>query len=426
MSKGDDFMKRKYFYPKISHSILLVAICLGLQLLSGLVAGLVFYASRNTSNLYTVSFLLSPICTGLTALLGIYVSKTKIGEYLADRMEKKRDLIFYLLFFLGAYCVSLVIGGILETFLPTDQELNSMFLQGFNSWIGIISIVVLAPIFEEALFRGVILRGFLKNYGAAKSIIISAVLFGILHMNPIQSVTASFLGLALGWIFVKTGSLWACILFHAFNNGLTILIYHVTTKYNVSNFALLLFVILSVIMGWVSFFILSRKPNGISHILKERDDDIERQNNQEVVQYSIHEDDNYNPQGNVYSPQDYIMPIPIRHSGLGIASFIISMSVIVFDILFLVLTVAATTASLDTGIKMAVLLVFLLIFGVIVNLVGAGLGIAGLFSKNKKRVFAILGTIFNVLTILIFIGIIIAGTYINKNVPIPINDLKVF
>ena len=80
--------------------------------------------------------------------------------------------------------------------------------------------VIAAPILEELLFRGIILDGMLKRYSPAKAILLSAMLFGLIHINPVQVVNAFFLGLLFGWVYWKTGSLRSVMLMHAANNGL--------------------------------------------------------------------------------------------------------------------------------------------------------------------------------------------------------------
>ncbi|MDD4637203.1 MAG: type II CAAX endopeptidase family protein [Bacteroidales bacterium] len=80
------------------------------------------------------------------------------------------------------------------------------------------TIVIAAPLLEEALFRGVILDGFLKKYSPQRSIVISSVLFGIVHLNPWQFINAFLLGLFMGWVYYKTRSLLPTILMHAANN----------------------------------------------------------------------------------------------------------------------------------------------------------------------------------------------------------------
>jgi uncharacterized protein len=79
-------------------------------------------------------------------------------------------------------------------------------------------VVVAAPVLEEILFRGIILDGYLKNYNPVNGILISSLLFGLIHGNLAQGIGAFLLGLLFGWIYWKTKSIAACIFLHAINN----------------------------------------------------------------------------------------------------------------------------------------------------------------------------------------------------------------
>lgn len=83
----------------------------------------------------------------------------------------------------------------------------------------IISAVVLAPVLEEIIFRGIIQRGLInKGMNPWKAIVLSSVIFGLVHGNPWQFVGASLLGCVLGIVYYKTKNLLLPILLHAFNN----------------------------------------------------------------------------------------------------------------------------------------------------------------------------------------------------------------
>lgn len=83
----------------------------------------------------------------------------------------------------------------------------------------IVLAVIMAPIFEEIVFRGIIQKGLInKGMNSATAIIISSVVFGLVHGNPWQFVGAVLLGCVLGFVYHKTKSLLLPILLHAFNN----------------------------------------------------------------------------------------------------------------------------------------------------------------------------------------------------------------
>ncbi len=78
--------------------------------------------------------------------------------------------------------------------------------------------VILAPVFEELLYRGLILRGLLSRYGPATAVVLSSLFFTIGHGSWIASPEYFFTGLFLGSWFLLTRSLWVCILAHSFIN----------------------------------------------------------------------------------------------------------------------------------------------------------------------------------------------------------------
>ena len=101
----------------------------------------------------------------------------------------------------------------------------------------------------------------------------------------------------------------------------------------------------------------------------------------------------------------------VGHSKLGIASFTIAMisGLLFWGSIVLAIVLEESGASLSEIELQEMILGLVLMLVAFVNLVGTGLGIAGVMSKTKKRVFAILGIVFNVMTILIFILFMIVG-----------------
>ena len=90
-------------------------------------------------------------------------------------------------------------------------------------WITLISVSVFAPLFEEWLCRGLVLRGLLQKTNPAAAIIISAIFFAVLHMNPWQALPAFLLGLLFGYVYYKTGSLKLTMLMHCVNNTMAVI-----------------------------------------------------------------------------------------------------------------------------------------------------------------------------------------------------------
>ena len=106
-------------------------------------------------------------------------------------------------------------------------EMDSTTEQLFNSLLkepwGYVAVGILAPLAEEIVFRGAVLRTLLdmmskKNHWVA--IMISAAIFGAVHGNSAQFVNALLMGLILGWMYYRTKSLVPGILLHWVNNTL--------------------------------------------------------------------------------------------------------------------------------------------------------------------------------------------------------------
>jgi membrane protease YdiL (CAAX protease family) len=81
--------------------------------------------------------------------------------------------------------------------------------------------VVLAPLFEETLFRGVLLPVVGRQLGPPAAVVISALIFAIAHLSLAELVPLSVLGVGLGLLRWQTGRLAACVCLHALWNGFT-------------------------------------------------------------------------------------------------------------------------------------------------------------------------------------------------------------
>ena len=85
----------------------------------------------------------------------------------------------------------------------------------------VLTIAVLAPITEEFLFRGVLLNRWAAKWNMPYALIVNAILFGILHPNPIGLTIFS---VVISLVYIKTGSLWLAIACHALNNGVAVIL----------------------------------------------------------------------------------------------------------------------------------------------------------------------------------------------------------
>ncbi len=94
--------------------------------------------------------------------------------------------------------------------------------QFFSGIAGALNACIFGPIMEEICFRGLILDGLLKTRCRPwLAILISALLFALLHGLGANFVTAMLFGILVGWLYWRTGSIIPGIIIHITNNSLT-------------------------------------------------------------------------------------------------------------------------------------------------------------------------------------------------------------
>ena len=113
--------------------------------------------------------------------------------------------------------------------LPEAQMLRQQLLLDARSplvaFTAFVSFVVVAPITEELLFRGVILRGVRVAHGALIGLLISSALFALSHLGAISAIAYAFVaGLVLGAVALRTGSTLVSIALHAGVNAVPVLL----------------------------------------------------------------------------------------------------------------------------------------------------------------------------------------------------------
>ncbi|MCE1197888.1 MAG: CPBP family intramembrane metalloprotease [Marinilabiliales bacterium] len=124
------------------------------------------------------------------------------------------------------FYMNLISAGIDKALPPPSWFLelfNRIFQSDYGIWGGIFRVALLAPVVEELIFRGVIFSGFLRNYRPGWAIFFSSLLFALFHLNPWQLGPTFLLGLLLGLVRWRTGSLLASIFTHALHNSMVFL-----------------------------------------------------------------------------------------------------------------------------------------------------------------------------------------------------------
>lgn len=134
---------------------------------------------------------------------------------------------------LGAIVPSLFLQGLLPEFPVWMQEIadesDRTVAQLMRNPGGYIVLALLPPVVEEMVFRGAVLRSLLrwKPQRQWLMITLTAFLFALVHLNPAQMPHAFLIGLLLGWMYARTGSIVPGIAFHWANNTAAYVMFHV-------------------------------------------------------------------------------------------------------------------------------------------------------------------------------------------------------
>lgn len=103
------------------------------------------------------------------------------------------------------------------------EAMSQLVSKDVPTWLVLLAFSLTPAICEEIAFRGFILSGFERGGRVGLAIVLSSLTFGLVHMIPQQVLNAALLGLLLGLLAVRSGSLLVPILFHLLHNGLMVL-----------------------------------------------------------------------------------------------------------------------------------------------------------------------------------------------------------
>ena len=174
------------------------------------------------NHLLTTNVILIVVTTILSSLITIalfiwrgWVSKSR--KYIQSRPWT--TLVWVAIATLGLILPAAGLEELMKLELP--KQLGDLFSGIMKQPLGYVAIGILAPLAEEIVFRGAILRRLLSVLGDNKhwvAILISALLFGAVHANLAQFVHAALLGLLLGWMYYRTDSIIPGVVLHWVNN----------------------------------------------------------------------------------------------------------------------------------------------------------------------------------------------------------------
>jgi membrane protease YdiL (CAAX protease family) len=222
----------------------------GVLLFSGVLISLASHFSQSdgkstlsSSTLNLLGLLIAPL--QLLALLIIvrripglwtYLFPTPRSGFLKNLLSQYIKAFFsYILALPAISLLALLVGALLfyfTGFQDAEQEVVKQ-VQSFAKdpplfAAALVVVVLIAPICEEILFRGLLLTWLCKKLPIRWALILSAILFAVLHMNAKQGwgniqivLSIGLLGVYLGHLFLRQKTLWASIGLHMIFNGVS-------------------------------------------------------------------------------------------------------------------------------------------------------------------------------------------------------------
>ncbi|GAB6088474.1 CPBP family intramembrane glutamic endopeptidase [Spirochaeta dissipatitropha] len=143
------------------------------------------------------------------------------------RRPVARDWVMAGFFALLAYFLSLFAAIMLAMlpFIPQESNVEMLMeLMPKSMIVRLLLMAVCVPIIEEILYRGVVLGQLVRKMRPGYAVLVSAVIFGAIHLDPFQSLYTFFLGLFLGWFYLRTRNLRLTIWIHVVFNSYGLLI----------------------------------------------------------------------------------------------------------------------------------------------------------------------------------------------------------
>lgn len=177
------------------------------------------------------------VCESMMVLPGLVIfliSEKEKTEFLSFHRIKVSTLLAVIPFtFFSMPLISLA--NLLSQFFTTNRVIEAMETtdMGQIAFLPLLfSVGIFAPFCEELLCRGIYYRGYRKSGSAFRAMLLSALLFALIHMNVNQAIYAFLVGVLVVLLVEATGSLWASVFYHVLINSSQVFLMRMMVKVN--------------------------------------------------------------------------------------------------------------------------------------------------------------------------------------------------
>lgn len=190
------------------------------------------YDIMNTSNFMTMLTVVATFASVIFSLPAYWIvwgrKKTaQDRQYFREKVLKIKPFAMIVLASCGLYYLTILIVAVMVVVSPEMMDEYTEMMDtalGGSQVLAMFAAVILAPINEECIMRGLILKNLQRFFSTPVVIIIQAVLFGIFHANWVQGIYVLPVGAALGYVAIKCRSVIPSIFMHLFYNTLSFVV----------------------------------------------------------------------------------------------------------------------------------------------------------------------------------------------------------
>lgn len=144
----------------------------------------------------------------------------RMGKAFGFHVVKPLTILLTVVTCMAMHSVSHLVSSLTNLMFPSFLEMASEELLSGSFFVNFVGVAMIPAFFEECLVRGGMLNSYLNTGRLRAAVLLTALLFGLLHMNPTQLFYAFAMGIVLALLFVLSGSVWPGILFHFLNNAM--------------------------------------------------------------------------------------------------------------------------------------------------------------------------------------------------------------
>ncbi|MGL5354251.1 MAG: lysostaphin resistance A-like protein [Clostridium sp.] len=276
-------MKSKFesFFLSLLYMLIGFAVQIVVAIIGGTIVSVMYFAKQDLSKAdlggaeqmtaitneimksMNLILLVSSIVTVLTFILIYKIRKKKLWNEVKLNNTKVSNYGIALilgvsvwLFNMGFVSVLSMTGLFQSSFDAMEQSLS--FVGSSNILVSILVVGIVAPFAEELMFRGVIYKTLSKSMSITSVIVLQGVLFGVYHMNLVQGLYATFLGILFGYVTYKTKSLWPAIIMHMVNNIVSTIAPSIVGENLDSTFAVIILLIIGFAITLVGTIIINK------------------------------------------------------------------------------------------------------------------------------------------------------------------------